>query len=93
MFSADFIVGIAQLDNCYNHRTVPKLTPSPYAVPGIREANIKTVKENYGKDTANKKKNWLVELQAGNSDITKYFRLVQHLVKLKLIRGNSLTDK
>lgn len=55
MFSADFIVGIAQLDNCYNHRTVPKLTPSPYAVPGIREANIKTVKENYGKGTANKK--------------------------------------
>lgn len=25
------------------------LPPSPYAVPGIREANIKTVKENYGK--------------------------------------------
>lgn len=32
------------------------LPPSPYAVPGIREANIKTVKENYGKGTANKKK-------------------------------------
>lgn len=32
------------------------LPPTPYAVPGIREANIKTVKENYGKGTANKKK-------------------------------------